>query len=92
MIKSGGLVQIQDEGILQGFVKIINFVGASVSATVSANVATITLTGGVATQTNLAPATNQLIVASYCVYATDYYECVTDVETEIAVESVLEIG
>lgn len=44
--RNPGLLDVRDEGTVQGFVTAVNFVGAGVSAAVAAGVATVTISGG----------------------------------------------
>jgi len=45
-LKPANNVEVQDEGVSQGFVRALNFTGAGVTATVAGSVATVTVPGG----------------------------------------------
>ena len=45
-ITPSNLIEIQDEAVLQGYVKTVNFAGAGVSAVVAGITATVTIAGG----------------------------------------------
>jgi len=94
MITKSRRIQVNDEAALQGFVGILDFAGGGVSAVVSGNTATITITGsaGALNLNQLAPSSDQTITAGYSAYVVDYYELVAGIATEIGVGSVLEIG
>lgn len=45
-VKVAPNIEIRDEGASQGFVRVVDFVGAGVSAAVASGVATVTIPGG----------------------------------------------
>lgn len=45
-VKPANNIEVRDEGVSQGFVRAVDFVGSGVSATVSGSVATVTVSGG----------------------------------------------
>jgi hypothetical protein len=61
----GGAVTIQDEGVNQGVASTIDFVGPGVTATVSAGVATINITGGGGSSTSFSLAQDGMGDAAY---------------------------
>lgn len=46
MLRPANNVEVQDEGVSQGFVRALNFAGAGVSAAVSGSTGTVTIAGG----------------------------------------------
>lgn len=61
-------VEVKDEGVSQGFVRTLDFVGSSVAAVVAGSTGTITVSAGAAGDialSLLAPAVDETITAGY---------------------------
>ena len=58
-------VEVKDEGVSQGFVRTLDFVGSSVAAVVAGSTGTITVSAGDIALSLLAPAVNETITAGY---------------------------
>lgn len=95
MITQPVKVAVYDEGVSQGAVGEIDFVGSTVAVAVSGNRATVTVTagaGGDIAQSLLAPSVDETIAAGSGAYLPDYYEIASGKYLEIGDGAVMEVG
>lgn len=96
MITQPAKVNVLDEGVSQGFVGEIDFVGSTVATAVSGNRATVTVSAGGAAgdiaQSLLSPSIDETIAAGSGAYIPDAYEIAVSKFLDIGAGSVFEVG